>query len=224
MRILIVEDEKALAEALGQILVKNNFSVDIVFDGEAGLDYILSGIYDIAVLDIMLPKMDGISILKEVRKNKITTPIIMLTAKSEISDKVSGLDNGADDYLTKPFETQELLARIRALLRRKGESLGSNDISFGDITLNLGSCQLTGDKKLIKLGLKEFQIMEMLMKNPGQIFTKEKLIEKVWGFDSDAEYNNVEVYISFLRKKINYLNSKVSIKTSRGLGYYLEDD
>lgn len=224
MRILIVEDEKALAEALGQILVKNNFSVDMVFDGEAGLDYILSDIYDVAVLDIMLPKMDGISILKEARKNKITTPIIMLTAKSELSDKVLGLDNGADDYLTKPFETQELLARIRALLRRKGEALGNNDISFGDIILNLGSCQLTGAKKFIKLGLKEFQIMELLIKNPGQIFTKEKLIEKVWGFDSDAEYNNVEVYISFLRKKLNYLDSKVSIKTSRGLGYYLEDN
>lgn len=222
MRILVVEDEKALAEALSKLLEKNKFIVDTVFDGECGLDYIKSGVYDLILLDIMLPKKDGVSVLKECRKNGISTPIILLTAKSEISDKVIGLDCGADDYITKPFVIEELLARVRAVLRRNTDIVIDNEVYFGDIILNLSNCQLSTEKKFIKLGLKEFQIMELFMKNPSNIITKEKLIEKVWGFDSEAEYNNVEVYISFLRKKLEHLKSKVSIKTARGLGYYLE--
>lgn len=223
MRILVVEDEKALAEALSKLLEKNKFIVDTVFDGESGLDYIKSGVYDLILLDIMLPKKDGVLVLKECRKNGIATPIILLTAKSEISDKVIGLDCGADDYITKPFVTEELLARVRAVVRRNVDISIENEIKFGDITLNLSSCQIFTERKSIKLSLKEFQIMELFIKNSNNIVTKEKLIEKVWGFDSDAEYNNVEVYISFLRKKLNYLKSNVSIKTSRGLGYYLEE-
>lgn len=223
MRILIVEDEKALAEALSQILIKHNFIADCVFDGETGFDYIMSGVYDLILLDIMLPKKDGVSVLKEARKNGISTPTILITAKSEVSDKVIGLDSGADDYITKPFVTEELLARIRAILRRNTEVISDNELSFGGLMLNTSNCQLSSGERFIKLGFKEFQIMELFLKNVNNIVTKEKLIEKVWGFDSDAEYNNVEVYISFLRKKLNYLKSNVSIKTSRGLGYYLEE-
>ncbi|MCM8710099.1 response regulator transcription factor [Clostridium sp. SYSU_GA19001] len=223
MRILIVEDEIHLAEALTQILRKNNYTVDAVNDGESGLDNALSGIYDLIILDIMLPKMDGLSILKYIRKEGIKAPVILLTAKGEISDKVTGLDSGADDYLPKPFATEELLARIRALSRRKGEVSTDNTLKFGDIELNPATLKLSSGSKEVKLILKESQLLELLISRKNSAVSKELIIEKLWGFDSDVEHNHVEVYISFLRKKFAYLNSQVSINTVRGVGYILEE-
>ena len=222
MRILIVEDELHLAEALTQILRKNNYTVDSVNDGESGLDNALSDIYDLIVLDIMLPKMDGISILKNIRKEGISTPVILLTAKGEISDKVAGLDSGADDYLAKPFATEELLARIRALSRRKGEVLPDNTLQYGDIELNTATLKLSRGSKDVKLILKESELLALLILRKNAVTPKELIIEKLWGFDSEVEYNHVEVYISFLRKKLLFLDSQVSINTIRGIGYVLE--
>ncbi len=222
MRILIVEDELHLAEALTQILKKNNYTVDAVHDGESGIDNALSGIYDLIILDIMLPKMNGISILKHIRKQEIATPVILLTAKGEISDKVMGLDSGADDYLPKPFATEELLARIRALSRRKGDILPDSSLKYGDIELDALNLKLSKDSKDVKLTLKESELLEFLMLRKNIVTSKELIIEKLWGFDSEVEPNNVEVYISFLRKKLSFLNSKVSIVTVRGVGYILE--
>lgn len=222
MRILIVEDELHLAEALTQILRKNNYTVDAVYDGEAGLDNALSNIYDVIILDIMLPKVDGISILKEIRTEGISTPVILLTAKGEISDRVTGLDSGADDYLAKPFATEELLARIRALSRRKGEVLTDNTLKFGDIELNTATLKLSSNSKEVKLILKESELLDLLISRKNSATSKELIIEKLWGFDSDVEHNNVEVYISFLRKKLTHLNSDVIINTVRNVGYTLE--
>lgn len=222
MRILIVEDEMHLAEALSQILKKNNYTVDAVNDGEAGLDNALSDIYDIIVLDIMLPKMDGISILKNIRKEGISTPVILLTAKGEITDKVRGLDSGADDYLAKPFASEELLARIRALSRRKGEVIPDGTLKFADIELNTQTLKLSKGGKEVKITLKESELLEFLITRKGMTTSKELIIEKLWGYDSDAEDNHVEVYISFLRKKLQFLNSEASINTVRNLGYILE--
>ena len=222
MRILIVEDELHLAEALTQILKKNNYSVDAAYDGEVGLDNALSDIYDVIILDIMLPKVDGITILKEVRKEGISTPVILLTARGEISDRVIGLDCGADDYLAKPFATEELLARIRALSRRKGEVLPSNTLKFGDIELNTATLKLSRESKEVKLILKESELLELLISRKNSATSKEIIIEKLWGFDSEVEHNNVEVYISFLRKKLTHLSSEVIINTVRGVGYILE--
>lgn len=224
MRILIVEDELPLAEALTQILKKNNYTVDAVNDGESGLDNALSNIYDLIILDIMLPKMDGISILKSIRKEGLSTPVILLTARGEITDKVLGLDSGADDYLAKPFASEELLARIRALSRRKGEVLQDNSLKFGDLQLNPSTLKLTKGSKEIKLILKESQLLELLIMRKNLASSKELIIEKLWGFDSEVEHNHVEVYISFLRKKLTYLNSKVTINTVRGVGYILESN
>lgn len=221
MRILLVEDEVYLSQALTEILKKNHYSVDTALDGRTGLEYAESGVYDLVILDIMMPKMNGIEVLKTLRSEKNAVPILMLTAKDEIEDKVSGLDYGADDYMTKPFSTDELLARVRALSRRKGEVL-DDDLTFSDITLKLKRNEIVVGTNAVKLSLKEFQIMELLMYNPSQILTKERIIEKIWGGDSDAEYNNVEVYISFLRKKLQFLGSHAEIKTSRGAGYSLE--
>lgn len=222
MRILIVEDELHLAEALTQILKKNNYTVDAVHDGEAGLDNALTGIYDLIILDIMLPIMDGISVLKNLRKQGISTPVILLTAKGQVSDKVEGLDSGADDYLAKPFATEELLARIRAASRRKGEIQADNCLKLGDIELNTATLKLTSGKKEIKLILKESELLELLITRKNSVTSKELVIEKLWGYDSEAEHNNVEVYISFLRKKLAFLNSSVAINTVRGVGYVLE--
>ncbi|KUO75280.1 MAG: two-component system response regulator [Clostridia bacterium BRH_c25] len=222
MRILIVEDELHLAEALTQILRKNNYTVDSVNDGESGLDNALSGIYDLIVLDIMLPEMDGISILKNIRKEGISTPVILLTAKGDISDKVAGLDSGADDYLAKPFATEELLARIRALSRRKSEVLPDNTLQYGDIELAPSTLKLSKGSKDVKLILKESELLELLILRKNAVTSKELIIEKIWGFDSEVEYNHVEVYISFLRKKLLFLDSIVSINTIRGIGYVLE--
>lgn len=222
MRILLVEDEVHLAEAISQILRKNNFTVDMVHNGEDGLDYGLSQIYDMILLDIMLPKKNGIQVLKELRAEGITVPVLMLTAKGEVSDRVIGLDSGADDYLPKPFATEELLARIRALSRRKGEIQVSDDLDFGDIKLTPSTLILTKDSQEIKLTLRECELLEFLILRKGLIASKEMIIDKLWGFDSEAEHNNVEVYISFLRKKLSFLKSNVIIATTRGVGYALE--
>lgn len=222
MRLLIVEDEVALAEALAQILSKNKYIADACYDGESGLDNALTDIYDVIILDIMLPKMNGLEVLKQIRLNKVSTPVILLTAKDEVADKVKGLDYGADDYLTKPFATEELLARIRTIIRRKEHLVCESNLSFEDISLNLSTYELSCRDNSVKLGLKEYAIMELFLKNQSRVISKENLIEKVWGYESDAEYNNVEVYISFLRKKLNHIHSSVSIKTVRGVGYRLE--
>jgi len=221
MKILIVEDEVRLCEALAEILKKNKYIVDAVHDGESGLDYGLSGVYDAIILDIMLPKMDGVEVLRQLRANHISTPVIMLTARYMTGDKVGGLDAGADDYLTKPFETEELLARLRAMTRRKGE-VQSENLSIGDLSLNTHTSVLSCGDKTIPLSLKEFQMMEILFRNADRIITKELLIEKVWGFDSEAVHNNVEVYVSFLRKKMKHLESQVEIQTARGIGYRIK--
>lgn len=222
MRILIVEDEVNLAEALVQILRKNNYSVDAVHDGKEGLDFALSGIYDLLLLDIMLPGMDGIRILKELRAAGVAAPVIMLTAKGETDDKIAGLDYGADDYVAKPFSTGELLARIRAALRRKGEIVPEDTLKFGDIELNTSTLKLSCRGKELKLILKESELLELLLTRKQAVTSKEQIIEKLWGFDSEAEHNNVEVYISFLRKKLTFLNASVRINTIRGVGYVLE--
>lgn len=222
MRILVVEDELHLAEALSHILKKNNYTVDVSNDGESGLDNALSGIYDVIVLDIMLPKIDGITVLQSIREEGFDTPVILLTAKSEISDKVLGLDSGADDYLAKPFNTEELLARIRALGRRRGEIVANtNTISYADIILNTQTLKLTVGSSEISLTLKESELLEYLMLHKELVCSKDQIIEKLWGFNSEAEANHVEVYVSFLRKKLAFVHSKTMIKTVRGVGYTL---
>lgn len=221
MRVLIVEDEVRLADALAQILSEKKYMTDVVNDGNDGLDYALSDIYDAIVLDVMLPGMNGYEIAKELRKQKVQTPIIMLTAKSEINDKVTGLDCGADDYMTKPFAPEELLARVRALTRRQGEVL-IDEATFGDLSLNLSTCDLKCGNKNTHLNFKEFEIMKLLIANSKTAVTKDDLITKVWGYDSDATDNNVEAYISFLRKKLSFLSSKVTITALRKVGYRLE--
>ncbi len=223
MRILIVEDEKRLADALGEILKEAKYTVDISYDGESGYDNAASGIYDGIVLDIMLPKKNGLDIVRDLRKaDHIATPVLLLTARDSVDDRVKGLDSGADDYLTKPFAPQELLARIRAMTRRQGEVV-LDELSFGDLTLNLSGHSLHCGSKEVRLGLKEFDIMRMLLTAPKTILPKEELLIKIWGTESDAEDNNVEVYISFLRKKLFYLGSRVEITTVRRVGYYLTD-
>jgi len=222
MRILLVEDEKHLAEAIAQILKKQNYTVDMVHDGESGYDYGISDIYDLIILDIMLPKMNGLEVLKAWRKEGLATPVLLLTAKSEISDRVKGLDTGADDYLPKPFATEELMARIRALSRRKGEVITNDELVCGDIQLSAQTLMLKKKDREIKLTLKECELLEFLILRKGMIASKELIIEKLWGYDSEAEDNNVEVYISFLRKKLSFLQSEVSITTTRGVGYAMD--
>ena len=225
MRIMIAEDEEKLADALVQIFAKNKMTADAFGNGIDALDNALTGIYDVIVLDIMMPGMTGIEVLREIRAEGMDTPVLMFTAKDEISDKVKGLDSGADDYLTKPFATEELLARVRALSRRSSAAIVNSDIiTCGDLSLDTAAYELSCGKNSLKLGLKEFSIMELLMKNSGRVLSKETLITKIWGYDSDAEYNNVEVYISFLRKKLDFIKSKAAIKTVRGVGYTLEED
>jgi DNA-binding response OmpR family regulator len=223
MRILVVEDEAHLAEALSHILKKNNYTVDVSNDGESGLDNALSDIYDVIVLDIMLPKMDGITVLKNIRAEGLDVPVILLSAKGEISDKILGLDSGADDYLAKPFNSDELLARIRALGRRRGEIANNNQLQFGDITLNTSTLNLKSGTNEINLTLKEFELLEFLIIHKNIVASKEQIIEKLWGFDSEAESNHVEVYVSFLRKKLKFVHSNVSINAVRGVGYILKE-
>lgn len=221
MKILIVEDEKRLAQALSQIMKEAKYQTNIAYDGADGLELALYGSYDVIVLDVMLPKKDGFSIVKELRASKINTPVIMLTAKDEVGDKITGLDKGADDYMTKPFVPEELLARIRALSRRQGEVI-VEELSFEDLSLDISNTELRCKDKNIHLSFKEFEIMKILMSNQKTIIGKEILITRVWGDDSDAEDNNVEAYISFLRKKLSFIGSKVSLTTIRKLGYKLE--
>ncbi len=222
---MIAEDEEKLADALVQIFAKNKITADAFGNGIDALDNALTGIYDVIVLDIMMPGMNGIEVLRKIRAEGMDTPVLMFTAKDEISDKVKGLDSGADDYLTKPFATEELLARVRALGRRSSAAIVNSDIiTCGDLSLDTAAYELSSGKNSLKLGLKEFSIMELLMKNSGRVLSKETLITKIWGYDSDAEYNNVEVYISFLRKKLDFIKSKAAIKTVRGVGYTLEED
>ncbi|MFT3984392.1 MAG: response regulator transcription factor [Lachnospiraceae bacterium] len=222
MRILIVEDEIRLAEALGQIMKEQKYMVDIAYDGEEGYDYAMGDDYDVIVLDVMLPKMNGFDIVKNMRAHKNSTPVILLTARDEVTDKITGLDSGADDYMTKPFEADELLARIRALSRRQGEVI-TDVMQFGDLELNLSSYELRCKSKTVHLGFKEFEVLKLLMSNSNQILPKETLIIKIWGADSEAEDNNVEAYISFLRKKMAYVGSRVSVGTVRKVGYRLEE-
>ena len=223
MKILIVDDEVQLVKAVSAILKKNNYNTDCAYDGEDGLDKALSNIYDVIILDIMLPKMNGYEIIRELRNNRISPPVLMLSAKSQTYDKIYGLNLGADDYLAKPFESEELLARIKALLRRKTQFVGDT-LVFGDLSLNRDNCSLSCNGQEISLGKKEFQIMEMLILNGGKAINKERLIEKSWGFDSEAEYNAIEVHVSFLRKKLNLLSSRVNIRSLRGIGYILEEN
>lgn len=222
MRLLLVEDEKRMAQALCEILRLEKYEVDHFADGLDGLAAIESDIYDIIILDVMLPGMNGYDIAKKARQNGIRTPILMLTAKGELDDKVTGLDSGADDYLTKPFMTKELLARLRALCRRNINT-PDGTLAFGDISLDTNSSTLacTVNGQSVRLSEKEYRILEYLIANQGQILTREQLAVKIWGFESDAEYNNVEVYMSFTRKKLAFVGAGTEIKAVRGIGYEL---
>ena len=225
MKILVAEDEKRMRSALCEILRLEKYDVDGVADGEAALDAIESGVYDAIVLDVMMPKSDGFEVAREVRRRGIKTPILMLTARAELDDKVTGLDSGADDYLTKPFMTKELLARIRALCRRQVNT-PDGSLKFGDISLDVQganlTCEATGQS--VRLGEKEMRILEYMIANQGQVLSREQLAVKIWGYESDAEYNNVEVYMTFTRKKLNFTGSKCAIKAVRGVGYELRYD
>ncbi|WP_252213600.1 response regulator transcription factor [Clostridium sp. VAP41] len=223
MRILLIEDEEYMAEAIAQVLQKNNYTVDLAYDGEYGLDCAVSGIYDIIIIDIMLPKINGLEVLKLLRKEKIAIPVVLLTAKGETEDKVTGLDLGADDYIAKPFKTDELLARLRALARRKGDISIENTSVYGDIELSPHTLCLYCGGKFFNLTLKESQLLDLLIQMKGSVISKNIIIEKLWGFDSEAEDSHVEVYISFLRKKLKALGTKTTIKTIRGLGYCLKN-
>lgn len=222
MKILIVEDDLRLARALAHILVESHHEVDIVGDGASGLEWAESGIYDVIILDVMLPKMDGFEVVAELRRQNVSTPVLLLTARDAVSDKITGLDSGADDYMTKPFSPAELMAHLRMLTRRQGEVIFEK-LDFADLTLNLDSLELSCGSKTIHLSVKEFSIAKILMTNPSQIASKELLIDKVWGMDSSAEDNNVEAYISFLRKKLKFLGSRARIETIRKVGYRLMD-
>ena len=222
MKILLAEDEKRMAKALVELLTIEKYDVTHFADGESALTAGLTGIYDAIVLDVMMPKLSGFEVANQLRRGGVKTPILMLTAKSDVDDKVTGLDSGADDYLTKPFNTKELLARIRALCRRVVDS-DDNSLHFGDITLDLGTAMLSciTNGQSVRLGDKEFHIMEYMLKNHKQILTREQLALKIWGYDNEAEYNNVEVYMSFTRKKLNFIGAKTEIKAVRGIGYEL---
>ncbi|MEE1100865.1 MAG: response regulator transcription factor [Agathobacter sp.] len=221
MRLLLAEDEEDLSKALVAVLKYNNYSVDAVYDGEEALSYIEAGNYDGVILDIMMPKLDGISVLKKVRANGNSIPILLLTAKAEIDDKVEGLDSGADDYLTKPFSMKELLARIRVMTRRQSDTTDSI-LRYGNISLNRATYILSCGEKEIRLSNKEYQMLEMLLANPGQVISTEQFMDKIWGFDSDAELNVVWVNISYIRKKLASIGASVLIKAIRGLGYSVE--
>ncbi len=224
MRILLAEDEKRMAQALVAILKQEKYDVDHVADGASALSAMESGIYDIAVLDVMMPEMNGFEVARRSRKNGIKTPILMLTAKSQLDDKITGLDSGADDYLTKPFQTKELLARLRALGRRS-VVFQDDSLHFGDLSLDktkaMLTCNTTGQS--VRLSEKELRILEYMFSNQGQIMTREQLALKIWGFENEAEYNNVEVYMSFTRKKLSFVGSRVEIKAVRGLGYEVRE-
>lgn len=222
MRLLLAEDERSLSKAIIAILEKNNYSADAVYDGAEASEYLEAGNYDGVILDIMMPKMDGIAVLKALRERGNPIPVLMLTAKSEVDDKVLGLDSGANDYLTKPFHSKELLARIRAMTRTQNGQTGAQ-LRFGNITLDRATFALSSPSGCFRLANREFQVMELLMSNPRNLISTERLMEKVWGYDSEAEVNVVWVYISYLRKKLTALHADIQIKATRNAGYSLEE-
>ena len=221
MRLLVVEDEHRLADTLADILQSQKYLVDVCYNGESGLDNAMSGIYDAIVMDVMMPKMNGFEVVRSMRKQGNATPVLLLTARTETMDKVTGLDCGADYYLTKPFEIDELLACLRALLRRQGEVV-SEELRFGSVVLNLNTCTIQCEQRSTRLSAKEFELMRILMTNKEKIVPKETLLLKVWGYESDAEDNLVEVYISFLRKKLEFIKADIRIDVVRRVGYHLE--
>lgn len=222
MRLLLAEDEAALSKALTAILERNNYSVDAVYDGQAALEYLAADNYDGIILDIMMPKVDGITVLKEIRSRGSLIPVLLLTAKSEVDDKVLGLDAGANDYLTKPFNSRELLARIRAMTRTQTVQANSQ-LQLGNVTLDRATFELSTSAGAYRLANKEFQMMELLMSNPKKLISSERFMEKIWGYDSEAEINVVWVYISYLRKKLSALHANIQIKATRNAGYSLEE-
>lgn len=222
MRLLLAEDERALSKALATILERSNYSVDTVYDGEAALEYLAADNYDGVILDIMMPKKDGIMVLKELRSRGSKIPVLILTAKSEVDDKVLGLDSGANDYLTKPFHSRELLARIRAMTRSQS-SQTSSVLQMGNITLDQRTYELSSPTGSFRLANREFQILELLMQNPGNLISAERLMEKIWGYDSETEISVVWVYISYLRKKLSALGANIQIRATRNVGYCLEE-
>lgn len=222
MRLLLAEDEKALSKALVAILERNNYSVDAVYDGQSALDYLEMDNYDAVILDIMMPKVDGLTVLKKVRGRGSLIPVLLLTAKSEVDDKVEGLDAGANDYLTKPFHSRELLARIRAITRTQAAQANSK-LTKGNITLDRATFELSTSMGSFRLANKEFQMLELMMSNPDQLISSERFLEKIWGYDTEAEINVVWVYVSYLRKKLSALHANVQIKAVRNAGYTLEE-
>ena len=222
MRLLLAEDEKALSKALTAILERNNYSVDAVYDGQSALEYLETDNYDGVILDIMMPKVDGLTVLRKVREKGNLIPILLLTAKSEVDDKVEGLDAGANDYLTKPFHSKELLARIRAITRTQAAQTTSK-LTFGNVTLDQATFELSTAKGSFRLANKEFQMLELMMSNPHQLIPSERFLEKIWGYDSDVEINVVWVYISYLRKKLDALDATIQIRAVRNAGYFLEE-
>ncbi len=221
MRILLVEDERGLSKALTAILKHNQYSVDAVYDGQAAIESFDEDLYDLVLLDVMLPKKDGLTVLKEIRQKSNRVAVILLTAKSQMDDKIMGLDGGADDYITKPFETRELLARIRAAVRRTGEQT-ENILTFGNLTLNRTSYEISVNGKAMRLGHKEYQMLEMMMLSPNAVISAERFMEKIWGYDSETEMSVIWVYLSNLRKKFTELKANVKIRANRSIGYSLE--
>lgn len=221
MNVLIIEDEVRLAEAVAKIMTDQKYLVDVVHTGDDGLEYARTGRYDVIILDIMLPKMDGFELVRRLRDNRCVTPVLILSARDDVQDRVKGLDSGADDYMTKPFAPEELLARMRALSRRQGAVI-MDELEYEDLVLNLNNSQLSCYDKKVHLSFKEYEVLKLLITTPRTVVSKEELINKVWGAESGAEDNNVEVYVSFLRKKLRYLNSRVHIGTIRKMGYHLE--
>ncbi len=222
MKILIIEDEYSLADAIRETLEREHFDTTIVTNGLDGEDEALTGLYDLILLDIMLPKKNGFEVLKTLKEEKLKTPIIILTAKSELDDKLNGLENGADDYITKPFHMKELIARIKIILKRSTNIEDTNSLEFDDLILDLSTGKIKCNNNEMSINGKELNLLELLLINKNQIVEKDILTDKIWGFNSDAEYNSVEVYVSFLRKKLKLLKSNVKISTIRGIGYRLE--
>ena len=224
MKILIIEDEYSLSDAIAETLKKEKFQVNIITNGEDGENEALTNVYDLILLDVMLPKKGGFEILRTLREEKVDTPVIMLTAKSEMSDKLNGLENGADDYITKPFHTRELVARVKVILKRKTNVNDTHILEYSDLKLNLTTCKMCVDDTEIAINGKELDLLEILLLNKNKIVNREILANKIWGYNSETEYNNVEVYVSFLRKKLKLLKSQVKIKAVRGIGYKLEKE
>lgn len=224
MKILIVEDEFSLADAIAETLKREKFEVNIITDGEEGEYEATSGVYDLILLDVMLPKKNGFEILKTIKEEKVDVPVIMLTAKSELEDKLNGLENGADDYITKPFHMKELVARIKTVLKRTAKVEDTNYLEYGDLKLDKKNGQLISKENSVSISGKELNLIEILLINKNQVVSREQLASKIWGYDSDAEYNNVEVYMSLLRRKLNALRTNIKIKAIRGIGYRLEGE